>query len=93
VISENRYWIGFVSSTGSAGANGSYSNYVVSNVNSVYTGLFGVAANATMQPKLGQGYYTAATNGMPNSIAFSEINGTASMARRMVAVGFGSGTV
>lgn len=91
-IPANRYWIGFVSSTASGGANGSYSNYMVSNINSQYTGLFGVASNATMQPKLGQGYYTATTTGMPNSVAFSQINGTNSNARRMPVIGFGSGT-
>jgi len=92
-ISEARYWLGFVSSTSSAGANGTYSNYLVSNIASQYTGLFGTASNATMQPKLGQGFYSATTTGLPASVGFSQINGTNSAARRFPVVGLGSGTV
>lgn len=92
-IPGDRYWIAFVSSTGSAGANGSYSNYLVSNINSQYTGLFGVASNASMQPKLGQGYYSASTTALPNSVAFNQIQGTNSAARRFPVIGFGSSTV
>lgn len=92
-LTEGRYWLGFVSRTTSAGSNGSYSNYMVSNIASQFTGLFGTASNATMQPKLGQGFYTATTSGIPGSIAFSQINGTNSLARRFPVVGFHSGTV
>lgn len=92
-IPADRYWLAFVSSTSSGGTNGTYSNYMVSNLNSNYTGLFGVAANATMQPKLGQGFYSATTTALPNSIHFSQIQGTASAAKRFPVIGFGSGTV
>lgn len=91
-IPASRYWIAFLSRTTSGGTNGTYSNYMVSNVNSQFTGLFGTASNATHQPKLGQGYYSATTSGLPNSVAFSQINGTASLARRMPVIGFHSNT-
>ena len=64
-IPENRYWIAFLSSTSSAGANGTYSNYLASQLNSQYTGLFGQASNASMQPRLGQGVYSATTTALP----------------------------
>lgn len=92
-IPSDRYWLAFVSRTTSGGANGSYSNFLVSNIASQYTGLFGVASNASMQPKLGQGYYSATTSGIPASIAFTEISGTNSAARRFPVIGFGSSTV
>jgi hypothetical protein len=91
-VPANKYWIGFVSRTTSGGTNGTYSNWMVSNIASQFTGVFGVASNATMQPKLGQGYYTATTAGLPSSVAFSEINGTNSGARRMPIVQFHSST-
>lgn len=92
-ITENRYWIGYISSTSSAGAGGSYSHNLVSNINTAITGIFGTAANATAQPKLGQGVYSATTTAMPASVAFSEIQGTGSAFKRFPVIGFGSGTV
>jgi len=91
-ISGDRYWIAFLSRTTSGGANASFSNYLISNINSQYTGLFGAASNASMQPKLGQGYYSATTSGMPNAIAFADLQGTNSAARRFPVVGFGTST-
>lgn len=91
-IPENRYWIAFVSSTASGGANGTYSNYLVSNLNTNYTGVFGQASNASMQPRLGQGFYSASTTALPGSVGFSQIQGTNSLARRFPVLGFGSST-
>jgi hypothetical protein len=91
-ITENRYWIGFVSSTSSAGANGSYSNYMVSNLNSTFLGIFGSPSTRSAQPKLGQGFYSASTTALPASIAFSQIDGTNTLAMRFPVIGFGSST-
>jgi hypothetical protein len=91
-IPENRYWIAFISSTSTAGANGSYSNMLVSNISSNFSGQFGTATNATKQPRLGQGFYSASTTAFPASIAFSQINGTHASARRFPVIGFGSST-
>jgi hypothetical protein len=92
-LSANDYWLGVVSSTASAGTNGTYSQVLQSNINSTFAGIWGTAANATAQATLGQGQYSAATGGLPGSVAFSQITGTASNALRPPIVMFISGTV
>jgi hypothetical protein len=92
-IDENKYWVAYVSSTSSGGTGGTYSNNMVSNMNSAVTGMFGSAANATAQPKLGQGVYSASSTALPASVAFSQIQGTGSAFKRFPVLGFGSGTV
>jgi hypothetical protein len=82
-ISKNDLWLGIVSSTASGGsALATLSQYVVSDISSNFSGAFGVGSNATNQDRLGLGYFSAATAGIPASIAFSQIHGTASMALR-----------
>lgn len=82
-IPTSDLWLGIVSSTNSAGVNSAtISQYVVSDIGTNFSGMFGVASNATCQDALGLGYYTAVTNGIPSSVAFSQINGTASMVLR-----------
>lgn len=92
-LTAGNYWLGFVSRTTSGGANGSYSNVMGSNVNTNFVGFFNSAHNTTMQMTLGQGVYSATTSGMPQSIAFSEIRGSDSMALRPVIMMFASGTI
>lgn len=92
-ITAGDYWIGFVSRTTTAGTNGSYSNLIMSNIASNFLGHFGSSHNTTMQLTLGQGIYTATTSAMPGSIAFSQIRGSDSAARRAPWVMFGSSTV
>lgn len=87
------YWLGFVSRTTSGGANGSYSNLIASNIASNFLGHFGSSHNTTYQLTLGQGVYTVTTSGMPNSVAFSQIRGSDSLARRAAFIMFASGTV
>jgi len=92
-FTEGEYWIGFLSRTTSGGANGSYSNMVVSNVNSAFQGFFGSSNNTTMQFTLGQGVYTVTTSAMPASVAFSQIRGSDSMALRAPIMLFASSTI
>lgn len=92
-FTEGEYWIGFLSRTTSGGANGSYSNMVVSNVNSAFQGFFGSSNNTTMQFTLGQGVYTVTTSGIPGSVAFSQIRGSDSMALRAPMMLFASSTI
>jgi hypothetical protein len=92
-LSANAYWLGVVSRTTSGGANGSYSQLQQSNLNSDYRGFWGSAVNATNQISVGQGLYTVTTTGLPGSVAFSQINGTAAVAFRPPVVIFQSGTV
>jgi hypothetical protein len=92
-VSAGNYYMGVISRTTSGGANASISQFLVSQPNSNFSGLFGVVSNATNQLTLGNGYYTASTTQMPDSIGFSQLNGTASMVRRAPLVYFQSGTV
>lgn len=92
-IQPGDYWAAMVSSTNSGGADGSYSMMCVSNTNSNFVGHFGSSHNTTYHIRLGQGYYTAATNGLPGSIAFSHIRGSESAAQRFPIMGFISQSV
>lgn len=91
-VPANDYWIGMVSRTTTGGQNASVSQMLASQINSSFSGDFGVAANATNQFKLGLGYYSATTAGMPTSIGFNEINGSAAGALRPPIVKFISQT-
>jgi len=83
-ITQNDLWMGIVSRTTSGGVNLiTLSQYLASDVNSNFSGMLGVATNATIQNVLGLGVYTTSTSGMPASVAFSEINGTASQFLRV----------
>jgi hypothetical protein len=66
---------------------------LVSNINSSFVGLFGVAHNTTMQFTQGQGMYSVSTSGLPSSVAFSQIRGSDSLALRAPALRFINGTV
>jgi hypothetical protein len=92
-VPEGVYWLGLLSRTTSGGANGTYSNLLISNLNSNFVGFFGSAQNTSMQLTLGQGIYTATTSGMPSSIAFSHIRGSDSAGLRGPNIYFASGTV
>ena len=92
-LTEGRYWLGFVSRTSSAAANGSYSILVASALGSNFLGHFGSSHNTTMQVLLGQGVYTATTNGIPNSVGFNQIRGSDAAVMRPAYIVFASGTV
>lgn len=91
-VPQNRYWIAVLSRTASAGTNGSYSQVVMSQINSNFVGDFGASQATTRQWVLGQGVYTATRSDLPGSIAFSQIRGSASGEFRPPFVAFGSGT-
>lgn len=91
-MNAGNYWIGFISRTTSGGANGSYSMACLSQVNSGVVGVFGAAPNNTAQPALGMGAYSASTSGIPGSVAFTEITGTAANYRRFPQLWFASST-
>lgn len=92
-VPEQEIWVAHLSRTTTAGANASISQMLVSNVNSNFVGFFGASHNTTIQFSIGQGVYTATTSGMPNSVAFSQIRGSDSIAFRAPAVMFINGTV
>jgi hypothetical protein len=101
-LSSGNYWMAFVSRSSSAGADGSYSNMAlnggfftdaVTGGSIQYNGFFGSAPNNSNQLPLGQGYYSTTTLGIPGSVGFSQISGTASNAGNMQAMIFASSTV
>jgi hypothetical protein len=81
-IPDNRYYVGVVSRTTTAGANASLSQVLVSQLNSNVSGMWNEVSNATVQWPMGIGYYSATTAGLPASVAFSQIRGTNSLAAR-----------
>jgi hypothetical protein len=92
-ITEGQYWIGFLSRTTSGGANGTYSNVMLTQMGTNFLGHFSSSHNTTYQWTLGQGIYTVTTSGMPGSIGFSELRGSDSAIFRAQKVLFASGTV
>jgi hypothetical protein len=84
-LSAGNYWLGFLSRTTTGGGAGmTISNFVASNINSIYSGRWGSANNATNQYVLGMGSYATTTTALPNTIAFSQINGSAAVNLRPV---------
>ncbi len=82
-IDDGRYYVAQWSRTTTGGANASASQMLVSQLNSNFSGVFGEASNRSNQWPLGYGVFSASvTTAMPASIAFSQIDGTASLAAR-----------
>ena len=79
---DDRYYVAVASSTTTGGANATVSQFLVSQMNSNFSGLFGVNSNRSNQWPLGWGVYSAASGAFPNPIPISQIDGTASLAAR-----------
>jgi hypothetical protein len=94
-ITENDYFFGIVIRTTTGGGAGhTVSQLCVSKfTNSNWSGILGAAAGATDQYQLGLGVYSVSTSGIPASIAFTQINGSGSMALREPIFQLVSGTV
>jgi hypothetical protein len=81
-IDDNRYYVAVASRTTTGGANATINQMLVSQINSNFSGLFGVNSNRSNQWPLGMGVYSASSTAFPGSIAFSQIDGTVSLAAR-----------
>lgn len=92
-IEASQYWVGIVSRTSTAGANATVGQVLASQMNTNFSGVMGVASNATMQYTRGLGHYSASTLIPPNAIGFSEIRGTNSSVLRQPLFYVVSGTV
>jgi hypothetical protein len=92
-LSEGRYFIGVLSRTTSGGANGSYSQYQVSNLATNFLGIFGSSHNTTYQFQPGLGVYSATTNAIPGTIPISQVRGSDSNAFRPPIVIFANSTL
>lgn len=77
-ITEGQYYAAIMSRITTAGSAQSLSNIVASQQNSSFSGIFGVASNATNQYTRGLGRYTATTSDLPISVALSQIQGQSS---------------
>jgi hypothetical protein len=91
LIASN-YWIGQAYRTTSGGVDHSFSIWGGSWAASSYSGILGVGSNATMQPRLGFGVYSASSTAVPGSIGFNEITGNSSARQRAPHYMFASGT-
>ena len=92
-LSEGQYFMGILSRTTSAGGNATISQVLASQQNSTLGGFWGQAPNATIQYTRGLGAYSATTSAIPSSVAFSQLNGSASIVLRQPLFYLVSGTV
>jgi len=92
-LSEGQYYVGILSRTTSAGANATISQILASQQNSNLSGFWGQANSATIQYTRGLGVYSVSTSAMPNSVAFSQLNGTGSLVLRQPLFYLVNGTV
>lgn len=81
-IEGGRYYVGIAYRSTTAGANATISQVLASQLNSNFSGLMGVASNRSHQWPLGLGVLSASSSAIPVSVAFSQIDGTASLAAR-----------
>lgn len=92
-VLAGNYVVGVVSRTSTSSQAVSISNFVGSNINSNFVGIFGASHNTTQQYTLGQGVYSTTTSGMPGSVGYTQIRGSDSQALRPLLFMFGSGTI
>jgi hypothetical protein len=77
-LTEGQYYVGFMSRITTAGGANSFSNIVISQQNSSFSGIFGLASNATNQYTRGLGRYSATTAALPSAVPFTDIQGQSS---------------
>lgn len=91
-VPAGEYWLGNVVRSTTAGADATLSKMELSIMNSNYSGIMGDSQVASAQLYLGLGTYSATTSAMPNSVAFSQLSGSGSLAHRPPPVWFLSAT-
>jgi len=93
-IDDGRYYVAQWIRTTTGGGNGTLSQVLISQLNTNFSGVFGVASNRSHQWPAGYGVYSASiTTAMPSSVVFSQIDGTASLAARPPSFFMINGTV
>lgn len=92
-FTEGKYWLAFMSQSSSSLSNATYNHFLISQMASSYVGIFGQSNNTTQQFELGRGIYNTSSSVMPNSLAFSGIQGNGTLSPRGVAIHFASGTI
>lgn len=92
-FSEAQYYVGIWSRTTSGGANATINQYLVSQVNSVFSGLLGVGSNASVQYTRGLGHFsTTFSTALPSSVGVSDMRGSAAIVLRQPAFYLVNGT-
>ena len=82
-LAEGQYYVGIHSRTTTGGGNATFSQYLASQVNSVFSGIMGAASNASIQYTRGLGHYSATfSTAVPSSVGLSQIQGSQSVALR-----------
>lgn len=93
-IGDGRYYVAQWSRTTTGGGNCTVNQWLVSQANSNYSGLFGANSNRSQQYPLGMGQYSVSfSTAMPASVAISAIDGTASIVLRPPSFFMINGTV
>lgn len=92
-ITEGNYFIGLWSRTTSGGANATISNFVVSQINSNFSGFLGSTTAASNGISMGFGVWSTTSTLPPASVPLTAIFGSASVAMRPPALYFVSGSV
>lgn len=93
-IGDGRYYVAQWSRTTTAGGNCTVNQWLASQANSVYSGIFGVNSNRSYQYPLGFGAYSVSfSTAMPSAIELSQIDGTASIVARPPSFFMINGTV
>lgn len=81
-LADNGYYVALATRTSSSSQNCSVSQMLKSELNSNFSGVYGAGSNRSNQWPLGLGVYSASSTAVPGSIAFSQIDGTASLVAR-----------
>lgn len=81
-IEDNRYYVGVAVRSTTGGANASVNQVLVSQLNSNFSGFYGVNSNRSHQWPVGWGNFSASSTAFPNPIPISQIDGSASLAAR-----------
>jgi hypothetical protein len=92
-LSEGVYYLGVLSRTTSAGANATYSQMLISNLNSNFNGHFGSSHNTSMQLRPGIAIYSATLSSIPNAISLSQLNGQGGAVFRPPLILFANSTI
>ena len=81
-LPQSRYYVGVGIRSTTGGNNCTFSQMLVSQLNSNVSGMWDAGSNRSVQWPIGVGYYSASTTAIPGSVAISQIDGTNSLAAR-----------
>jgi hypothetical protein len=93
-MSEGQYYVGVWSRTTTGGGNCTVNQFLASQGNSNFSGILGVASNASVQYTRGLGHYSATfSTALPTSVPISQMQGSQSIALRQPVFYLVNGTI